>query len=76
MPLSRLNRLRAVRSAVRMPRDGPSTRATTSPGAGHRSATVLAARQAGVVAGLDLAATAFRLIDPAIAVTGSAGSTG
>ncbi|WP_298955341.1 carboxylating nicotinate-nucleotide diphosphorylase [uncultured Methylobacterium sp.] len=37
--------------------------------AGHRSATVLAARQAGVVAGLDLAATAFRLIDPAIAVT-------
>ncbi|RVU13758.1 carboxylating nicotinate-nucleotide diphosphorylase [Methylobacterium oryzihabitans] len=37
--------------------------------ADHRSATVLAARQAGVVAGLDLAATAFRLIDPAIAVT-------
>ncbi len=31
-----------------------------------RTATVLAARQPGVVAGLDLAALAFRLIDPAI----------
>lgn len=34
--------------------------------AGHRAATVLAARQPGIVAGLDLAALAFRLIDPAI----------
>lgn len=31
-----------------------------------RATTVLAARQAGVVAGLDLAETAFRLIDPGI----------
>lgn len=37
--------------------------------AGHRATTVLAARQPGVVAGLDLAALAFRLIDPAITVT-------
>lgn len=33
-----------------------------------RTTTVLAARQQGVVAGLDLAAMAFRLIDPAIEV--------
>jgi quinolinate phosphoribosyl transferase-like protein len=31
-----------------------------------KTKTVMAARQAGVVAGLDLAALAFRLIDPAI----------
>ncbi|MEH3148117.1 MAG: carboxylating nicotinate-nucleotide diphosphorylase [Methylobacterium frigidaeris] len=37
--------------------------------ADHRSRTVLAARQPGIVAGLDLAAAAFRLIDPAIVVT-------
>ena len=37
--------------------------------ADHRGTTVLAARQPGVVAGLDLAALAFRLIDPAIAFT-------
>lgn len=37
--------------------------------AGHRATMVLAARQPGVVAGLDLAALAFRLIDPAIAMT-------
>lgn len=36
--------------------------------AGHRSDMVLAARKPGVVAGLDLAAMAFRLIDPTIAV--------
>ncbi|MDR7224121.1 carboxylating nicotinate-nucleotide diphosphorylase [Aminobacter aminovorans] len=34
--------------------------------AGHQAKLVLAARQAGVVAGLDLAALAFRLIEPAI----------
>ncbi|GAA4111743.1 carboxylating nicotinate-nucleotide diphosphorylase [Aminobacter aganoensis] len=34
--------------------------------ADHRATVVLAARQPGVVAGLDLAALAFRLIDPAI----------
>jgi nicotinate-nucleotide pyrophosphorylase (carboxylating) len=34
--------------------------------AGARTATALMARQAGVVAGLDFALTAFRLIDPAI----------
>jgi len=34
-----------------------------------RATTVLAARQPGIVAGLDLAALAFRLIDPAIEVT-------
>lgn len=34
--------------------------------AGLRATVVLAARQPGVVAGLDLAALAFRLIDPAI----------
>ena len=33
-----------------------------------RAETVLVARQPGIVAGLDLAATAFRLIDPAIKV--------
>ncbi|MBB6466464.1 carboxylating nicotinate-nucleotide diphosphorylase [Aminobacter carboxidus] len=37
--------------------------------AGHQAAVVLAARQAGVVAGLDLAALAFRLIDPSIEMT-------
>jgi nicotinate-nucleotide pyrophosphorylase (carboxylating) len=37
--------------------------------ADHRGTTVLAARQPGVVAGLALAALAFRLIDPAIAFT-------
>ena len=36
--------------------------------AGARARTVLRARQPGVVAGLDFALTAFRLIDPAIAV--------
>lgn len=35
---------------------------------GQQTATVLAARQPGVVAGLDLAALAFRLIDPAIEI--------
>ncbi|OCC03451.1 nicotinate-nucleotide diphosphorylase (carboxylating) [Labrys sp. WJW] len=34
-----------------------------------KATTVLAARQDGVVAGLDIAVTAFRLIDPAIAVS-------
>jgi nicotinate-nucleotide pyrophosphorylase (carboxylating) len=34
--------------------------------ADHRATTLLVARQAGVVAGLDLARLAFRLIDPAI----------
>ncbi len=34
--------------------------------AGHRAETALVARQAGVVAGLDLAALAFQLLDPAI----------
>lgn len=34
--------------------------------AGHRSTTLLVARQAGVVAGLDLARLAFQLVDPAI----------
>lgn len=33
-----------------------------------RAETVLVARQPGVVAGLDLAATAFRLVDPAIKI--------
>lgn len=37
--------------------------------ADHRGTTVLAARQPGVIAGLDLAALAFRLIDPAVAFT-------
>jgi nicotinate-nucleotide pyrophosphorylase (carboxylating) len=36
--------------------------------AGERIETVLAARQRGVVAGLDLATLAFRLLDPAIEV--------
>src|SRR4051794_3583517 len=35
----------------------------------RQARTILAARQPGVVAGLDLAALAFRLIDPAIEVT-------
>ncbi len=35
---------------------------------GLRTTTVLAARQAGVIAGLDAASLAFRLIDPAIEV--------
>src|SRR5947208_147253 len=35
----------------------------------RQATTVLAARQPGVVAGLDLAALAFRLIEPAIEVT-------
>ena len=34
--------------------------------AGHRATTLLVARQAGVVAGLDLARLAFQLIDPGI----------
>jgi nicotinate-nucleotide pyrophosphorylase (carboxylating) len=34
--------------------------------AGQRATTVLAARQTGTIAGLDLAALAFRVIDPAI----------
>ncbi len=33
-----------------------------------KAETVLVARQPGIVAGLDLAATAFRLVDPAIKV--------
>ena len=37
--------------------------------AGARMEAVLAARQSGVVAGLDLAALAFRLVDPAIEVS-------
>ncbi len=37
--------------------------------AGLRTTTVLAARQPGVVAGLDIAALAFRLVDPAIEMT-------
>ena len=36
--------------------------------AGARTEIALMARQAGVVAGLDFALTAFRLIDPAIEV--------
>ena len=36
--------------------------------AGARARTVLRARQPGVVAGLDFALTAFRLVDPAISV--------
>ena len=36
--------------------------------AGARASTVLRARQPGVVAGLDFALTAFRLIDPAISI--------
>jgi nicotinate-nucleotide pyrophosphorylase (carboxylating) len=36
--------------------------------AAARATTVLRARQPGVVAGLDFAATAFRLVDPAIAM--------
>ncbi len=36
--------------------------------AGQRTTTVLAARQPGVVAGLDLAILAFRLIEPAIEI--------
>ncbi|HKM65203.1 MAG TPA: carboxylating nicotinate-nucleotide diphosphorylase [Acidisphaera sp.] len=36
---------------------------------GVRASATLAARQAGVVAGLDLARLAFRLIDPVLAVT-------
>lgn len=36
--------------------------------ADHRSSARLAARQTGIVAGLDVAATAFRLIDPAVVV--------
>jgi len=37
--------------------------------AGQRIVTVLVARQPGVIAGLDLAALAFRAIDPAIEIT-------
>jgi nicotinate-nucleotide pyrophosphorylase (carboxylating) len=37
--------------------------------ASARAETALVARQAGIVAGLDLTATAFRLIEPAIAIT-------
>jgi nicotinate-nucleotide pyrophosphorylase (carboxylating) len=36
--------------------------------AGQRTTTALVARQAGMVAGLDLASLAFRLIDPAIEI--------
>lgn len=36
--------------------------------AGHRAAVVLSARQPGVIAGLDLAALAFRLIDPSVEI--------
>lgn len=36
--------------------------------ADHRSSARLAARQTGIVAGLDVAATAFRLIDPEVVV--------
>src|SRR5260221_12798381 len=43
-----------------------TTDAIVPPGLPMRA--VLAARQSGVVAGLDLAALAFRLIDPAIAL--------
>ncbi|MET2832954.1 carboxylating nicotinate-nucleotide diphosphorylase [Mesorhizobium shangrilense] len=35
----------------------------------HRTTTVLVARQTGVVAGLDLAMLAFRLIDPSVELT-------
>ncbi|MCW5734815.1 MAG: carboxylating nicotinate-nucleotide diphosphorylase [Enhydrobacter sp.] len=37
--------------------------------ASARAATALVARQPGVVAGLDLAATAFRLVEPAMKIT-------
>ena len=37
--------------------------------ASARAETALVARQPGIVAGLDLAATAFRLIEPAIEIT-------
>jgi len=46
-------------------RAGDLTTDTIVP-AGGRATTLLVARQAGVVAGLDLARLAFRLIDPAI----------
>jgi nicotinate-nucleotide pyrophosphorylase (carboxylating) len=36
--------------------------------AGHRAATALVARQPGIVAGLDLAALAFQLIEPGIEI--------
>ncbi|TIO13936.1 MAG: carboxylating nicotinate-nucleotide diphosphorylase [Mesorhizobium sp.] len=35
----------------------------------HRATTVLAARQTGIVAGLDLAMLAFRLVDPGVEMT-------
>jgi nicotinate-nucleotide pyrophosphorylase (carboxylating) len=52
-------------------RAGDVTSIATVP-EGTRAAAVLAARKAGVVAGLPLAAAAFRRLDPAIAITAHA----
>jgi nicotinate-nucleotide pyrophosphorylase (carboxylating) len=59
----------AVRAALLedLGRGGDLTTDSIVP-AGTQTRTALIARQAGVVAGLDFAATAFRLIDPAIKV--------
>jgi nicotinate-nucleotide pyrophosphorylase (carboxylating) len=59
----------AVRAALLedLGRGGDLTTDSIVP-AGTQTRTALVARQAGVVAGLDFAATAFRLIDPAIKV--------
>lgn len=73
MPLAPLPRLLiepAVRAALveDLGLAGDVTSNTVIP-AGHRSRVVMAARQAGTVAGLDVAALAFNLVDPAITMT-------
>lgn len=73
MPLAPLPRLLiepAVRAALveDLGLAGDVTSNTVIP-AGHRSRVVMAARQAGTVAGLDVAALAFSLVDPAITMT-------
>jgi nicotinate-nucleotide pyrophosphorylase (carboxylating) len=66
-PLPRVMLEPLVRAAVLedLGRAGDLTTDAIVP-AGHRAETALVARQAGVVAGLDLAALAFQLLDPAI----------
>lgn len=60
----------AVRSALAedLGRAGDITTQATIP-ATARASAVIAAREAGVVAGLDIAACAFRLVDPAVVFT-------
>ena len=70
LPLPRLLVEPIVRAALLedLGRAGDITTDAIVPG-DARARVSLAARQAGVVAGLDLAAMAFRLIDPAMTVS-------